>query len=383
MVISLKDGIKLVGVAIVCFCAVFVCTFFLNYYADAVGIADSITAELQTLYDAQIATAKVVCFVTGGVLCLIAVIMTVFYIKLFVDGNAKRFAVLKAMGYSDGRLAASFWVFGLSVLIGAALGCGAGYAIMPKIYELMTINGLPHIEIGFHAWVPVVLVLALSIVFAAISIGYARMALRKNIWAMMRGNNSKSSCGNNVTSKTKLSYKDRPFKTDMALSVLRSKKSSVFFVTLSSFCFSAMLQMGMSMRTLSSVTMGVIMFAIGMVLAVTTLIMAVTTVINRNALNIAVMKAFGYTVKERVLAVLIGYVPFAFLGFGLGTVYQYGLLKIMVEIVFSNVAAVPDYSFDVPMFFITLASFIVAYALTVAFYARRISKISVEIMSEE
>lgn len=377
MVISLKDGIKLVGVAIVCFCAVFVCTFFLNYYADAVGIADSITAELQPLYDAQIATAKVVCFITGGVLCLIAVIMTVFYIKLFVDGNAKRFAVLKAMGYSDGRIAVGFWVFGLSVLIGAALGYGAGYAIMPTIYDLLTINGLPSVKIGFHAWLPVALVLAPSLVFAAISCGYARLALRKNIWAMMKG-------GQNTVSKAKLSGKDRSFKTDMAMSVLRSKKSSVFFVTLSSFCFSAMLQMGMSMRTLSSVTMGLIMFAIGMVLAVTTLIMAVTTVINRNAANVAVMKAFGYTVKERVFAVLIGYVPFAFLGFGLGTVYQYGLLKIMVELVFSDVAAVPDYSFDVPMFFVTLAAFVVAYAAAVGYYSYRISKISVKkVMSEE
>ena len=376
MVVGLKDGIKLIGVAVVCFCAAFVCTFFLNYYVDASGIASSIIPELQPLYDAQMATAKLVCIISGGVLCVIAAVMTAFYIKLFIDGNAKRFAVLKAMGYSNGRIAAGFWVFGLSVFVGTAIGYGAGYIMMPTVYEGLTVNGLSPIEIGFHAWLPVALIFAPTVLFSAISCGYAMLALRKNITEMMKGGI--------VSSKIKPSVRERSFKTDMVFGVLRSKKSTVFFVALSCFCFSAMLQMGLSMRTLSSVTMGLIILLIGMAIAVTTLIMAVTTVINGNAANIAVMKAFGYSVKERVFAVLIGYVPFAFLGFAIGTVYQYGLLKIMVDLVFSDVSGVPDYSFDVAMFFVTLAAFIVAYALAVVYYSYRISKISAKkVMAEE
>ena len=78
MVISFKDGLKLFGIIIVVFCAVFVCTFFLNFYLDAVAIEDTVLPEQRALYDAQIATAKVVCGISGGFLALIAVVMVVF-----------------------------------------------------------------------------------------------------------------------------------------------------------------------------------------------------------------------------------------------------------------------------------------------------------------
>lgn len=84
MVISFKDSLKLFGIMIVVFCAVFVCTFFLNFYLDAIAIKDSVLPEQQVLYDAQLATAKVVCAISGGFLALVAVVMVVFYVKLYV-----------------------------------------------------------------------------------------------------------------------------------------------------------------------------------------------------------------------------------------------------------------------------------------------------------
>ncbi len=132
------------------------------------------------------------------------------------------------------------------------------------------------------------------------------------------------------------------------------------------------------MRTLSSELMGGMIFAIGVVLSATAMIMAVTTVITRNSRNIAVMKACGYSVKQCAVAVLCGYIPFAVLGFAIGTVYQYGLLKIMCDILFADVAIVPDYSFDVPMFFATLAAFMISYSATMLYYARKIDKVSLK-----
>ena len=59
MVVSIKDGFRLIGVAIVTFCAVFVCTFFLNFYLDAVKIKTTINdPDVMVLYNAQITTAK-------------------------------------------------------------------------------------------------------------------------------------------------------------------------------------------------------------------------------------------------------------------------------------------------------------------------------------
>ena len=40
MMVSFKDGLKFIGISIVCFCAVFVCTFFLNYYIDILPLKD-------------------------------------------------------------------------------------------------------------------------------------------------------------------------------------------------------------------------------------------------------------------------------------------------------------------------------------------------------
>ena len=95
------------------------------------------------------------------------------------------------------------------------------------------------------------------------------------------------------------------------------------------------------------------------------------------------MKTFGYSLKECALTVLGGYHIFALIGFAVGTVYQYVLLSLMVNIVYKNVAAVPDYNFNLPVFFITLAAFIVFYEAVMLFYTIKINKISVkEVMAE-
>ncbi|MDE6029064.1 MAG: FtsX-like permease family protein [Clostridiales bacterium] len=378
MVIGLKDGAKLFGISVVCFCAVFVCTFFLNYYIDARAIDGVVSGELRVLYDANMTSAKFTCAITGGVLCLIAVVMTVFYVKLFIDGNAKRFGILKAMGYSDTKIALSFWVFGLSTFIGAAIGYGAGHAVMPLIYREMTVDGLPAIAIGYHAELLVALVIAPTVAFSALACLYARLALRRNAVAMIKGVRSAAKY------KRRSSGKQRGFLVDMSLSVLVGKKSVTFFVAFACFCYSAMVQMGLVMSDLSSIIMGVMILVIGVVLGVTALFMAITTAINANKSNIAVMKAFGYSAKERSLALLVGYVPFALFGFALGTVYQHVLLTVMVNVVFGDVATVAAYRFGAGYFFITLGSFVVLYAGAMAAYAVRISRVPIkEIMASE
>ena len=141
--------------------------------------------------------------------------------------------------------------------------------------------------------------------------------------------------------------------------------------------------MGASMKELSTTEMGTMILLIGIVLAVTTLFMAITSILKGNIKNISIMKAFGYSMKEYSVAVLAGYNIFAFIGFAVGTLYQYGLLKLMVEVVYNDVGSVPDYNFNVSVFFITLAIFIVLFEGVMAFYAYRMSRISVkEVMTE-
>ncbi|MDE6104771.1 MAG: FtsX-like permease family protein, partial [Clostridia bacterium] len=260
MVVSFKDSLKLIGILVVSFCAVFVCTFFLNFYLDAVKIENLITEQTRALYDAQLATAKFTCAISGGFLAAIAVVMLVFYIKLYIDSHLKQIGILKAMGYSNGKIASKFWVFGFSVFVGVVLGFAAGFAAMPMIYKSLTIDGLPHIEIGFHIVLPIVLIAVPTIVFSAISCGYAYFALRRRVSSMLRGElRSKPE----KSKKIKADNKERPFLVEMGFKTLGGKKSLAFFVAFACFCYSAMVQMGCSMEDLSTETMGIMILVIG------------------------------------------------------------------------------------------------------------------------
>lgn len=186
MVVSIKDALKFVGIIIVAFCAVFVCTFLLNFYLDALKIEYLITEDNQPLYDAQLSTAKFASALSGSCLTLIALIMLLFYIKLYIDNNMKKLGILKAMGYSNGKIALKFLIFGISVFIGAAFGFGMGFAVMPFIYKALIVDGLPEISITFHVGLLFALVVAPTVIFSLLSCGYAYLSLRRPVSCMLR-----------------------------------------------------------------------------------------------------------------------------------------------------------------------------------------------------
>lgn len=384
MVVSIKDSVKLAGISVICFCAVFVCTFFINYCVDAAAVADSVTQEMSALYQGQLATAKFSCALSGGCLSLIAFVMLVFYIKLYIDGHGRQLGILKAMGYKNGEIALKFWVFGFGVLIGSALGCGAGYAAMPMIYSQMTVEGLT-IPVKFHFWLPIAMIALPTLVFSALSCGYARFALGRDVGSMLKGEvkKSKALSDKKLSEQNKASKTEKPraFLLDMGIKTLSSKKMLVFFIAFASFCFSAMAQMGGSMYDLNAAAMGPIILAIGLVLAVTVMLIAFTALFNANTKNLAIMKAFGYSARECAVTIFTGYIPFAFIGFGVGTAYQYAILRVMVNLFFKEYSLIFD--FDVAIFFITLAAFTVFYAAVMLFYFLKIKQISVKAVMAE
>ncbi len=378
MLVGIRDGIKLVGISIVAFCAVFVCAFFLNFYVDVQTVENAVTEQMRPLYEAQLATARFTCAITGGFLAVVAAVMLAFYIKLYVDGNGERIGILKALGYSDGRLALGFWVFGLSVLIGATAGLCVGYASMPAIYKQLTIDGLPNVPVRFNAWLPIALVIAPTALLTASACLYAYFYVRKPVMRLLRGRTDITKKSDKHKKSSRTISKDGRFLLQMCFAVLRSKKASVFFVAFSCFCFSAMVQMGASMYDMDSGTMGLMILLIGVTLAAVSMIMAVTTVVNGNAASIALMRAFGYSDGQCALSVLGGYTPFALIGFIVGTAYQYGLLRIMVDLLFADVAEMPAYSYDVALTFIVFAVFAAAYAAVMGVYAVRLKRISIK-----
>ena len=141
--------------------------------------------------------------------------------------------------------------------------------------------------------------------------------------------------------------------------------------------------MSASMKDLSSFMMGAMIMLIGLVLSFTTLFLAITTVINGNTKTIAMMRVFGYSQKECCRALLGGYRPLSYIGFAIGTVYQYALLRIMVDIVFKDFEGIPEYKFDFPVMFLSLAAFILIYETLMRIYSGKIKDISIkEIMLE-
>ena len=378
MIVSIKDSVKLFGISIMTCCAVTVCNLFLNYYLDLTAIADLIdNPYAQMFYDAQIMKAKVVCAVSGGCLAITTVVMLFFYIKHYIDIHSKEIGILKALGYSDFKIAKGFSVFGLSVSIGCMTGYLLSFLLMPQFYELQNKDGyLPELSIRFHWILFVLLVIIPTVVFAMIAVCKSLLKLRQPCVNLLKGIVKTKGKSRNTRDK-------KTFVGEMRSSVLRSRKTLVFFIAFSSFCFSAMIQMSASMKDLSSEMMGLMIFVIGVVLAFTTLYIAVSTVIRSNQKNIAMMRMFGYKSEECKRSVLDGYRPAAYIGFVIGSVYQYGLLRVMVDIVFAGVEGVPEYKFDFPVCFITLGVFIVVYEGIMFAYGQAMKRIPLkQIMSE-
>lgn len=378
MIVSIKDIFKMIGMMIVSFCAVIVCAMFLNYYLDLKAVENLIITDASRIfYDALCSTSKVTSAVTGGCLLLTTVVLICFYIGHYIDTHQKQLGIMKALGYTRFAVASHFWVFGLPIFAGTALGYLGAHCLMPKLYEIQNKEGyLPDVPITFHLGLCILLVAVPTLFFSLLAIGYSYFKLRiPALWLMREQSVQKIVPAKKDT--------DMPFLQELEKSNVRQKKSLVFFITFAVFCFAAMTQMSCSMNELSSRMMAVMMMAIGIVLAIVTLFIATTSVVKANRKTITMMKVFGYSAKECGRAVLSGYRPWAYLGFVLGTIYQYGLLKLMVSIVFKDVESLPEYQFDVPVMLITLAAFLILYETIMFAYTKGMEKLSLkEIMLE-
>ena len=188
----------------------------------------------------------------------------------------------------------------------------------------------------------------------------------------------------NVKVKTGQGEKaDIPFLKDLGRVTLKSRKSLVFFVAFSAFCFSAMVQMSFSMTELASETFAVMVLSIGLILAFVTLFLSLSSVVAGNAKTIAMMRVFGYDDAVCSRYILGAYRPVSYIGFAIGTAYQYGLLRLTVSVVFADIENVPEYGFDFKALVITLITFVIVYELIMYLYSRRIKKLSLKsIMSE-
>lgn len=382
VLIGIKNASKFIGISVILCCAVLVCTMFLNFYLDIQSVEGELTTDVSVIfYNAQVSTAKVVCLVSGGCLLLTSVVMLMFYIKHYIDTHKKELGILKALGYSNLKVAKNFWVFGISAFIGTVTGFGGAFLLMPWFYALQNKdNMLPEVNLHFHPTVFIYFVIIPTVAFSLLAIGYAWYKLHTPVILLLKNTlyvTAKTSKHRNEKSR------EYSFTEDLKRNTLKSKKALVFFIVFASFCFSSMTQMSFSMKELSSEMMGIMILVIGLVLAFTTLFLSVTTVIKGNVKTIAMMRVFGYQQKECCKAILGGYRPMSYIGFAVGTVYQYALLRVMVDIAFRDFENVPVYKFDFPVMIISLVVFVAIYEILMYVCSEKIKDISIkEIMTE-
>ena len=383
MIVGIKDGIKLLGITIMSCCAVWVCALFLNYNIDLGNIGDEIVGEQALIaYDAFLSMGKVVSIVSGGCLLITSGIMLLFYIKNYIDTHKKELGILKALGYSDIKIASNFWVFACSVFLGTALGFSGASLMMPYFYRTQNEGGiLPEFVPQFHPMLFVALILIPTVAFGLLAIFYACIQLKRPTIDLLKEKMQVPHKA--IKTKRNNSVSEKPFLADVKSATLRSKKTLLFFVIFGAFCYSSMMQMAGSMDELASEMFAVMTFMIGMVLACMSLFLAVTSVLHGNTKTISMMRVFGYQSGECQKAVLGGYRIPAYIGFAIGTVYQYGLLKMVLTIIFKDWEDVPEYTFDVQLCIVVLISFIILYEALMYWYTRQIRKMSLKAVMME
>lgn len=379
MTVSFKDTLKFFGIIVAMACAALVCSMFLNYDVDLRGIESSIPPQSQELYEALKLNDIMVCAISGCCLVLTTGVMLVFYIGQYISSNSAKFGILKALGYSDWKIAIRCAVFGFCVFVGVVCGVALSWAIMPAFYRTQNQDQLiPEVILHFHPVILILILLLPTALFSILSVGVALVKLKLPVLSLIKGEGKPRKL-----KKIKQSKKNRSFIRELGVNVLNDKKMLAFFVAFGGFCFAAMTQMGLSMREYASDMMGIMIIIIGLVLALVSLYLAMSTVINGNKKKIAMLKVTGYSLKETAIAVLGLYHVPAFIGALIGSAYQYGILAVMVNIVFASFESTPKYSFDWAAFGICMAIFIVVYELFNVAYALSISKTSVKtIMSE-
>ncbi len=376
MVIGLKDTVKLFGISIIACCAVFVCTLFLSYNIDLAIIKDEITTEAgRTMYNAQVLMGRVIACVSGGCLIATSIVMLLFYIKNYINTHGKDLGILKALGYSNMSIAKHFWIFGLSIFVGCIVGYVIGYLYLPTFYQKQAPNTqtlIPTLKVQFHPLLLFFLVGVPTIAFSLLSVLFAYQKIKNPVLDLLR---EKQDLKFKINKNEK---QNMSFLKDLRSVTLKSRKSLVFFITFSSFCFSAMVQMSFSMKKIASETFAGMILSIGLILAFVTLFLSLSSVVKGNTKTIAMMRVFGYDDNTCSHYILGAYRLSSYIGFVIGTIYQYGLLKLMMSVVFENVENVPNYNFDLKAFIITMIIFVIIYELIMYLYSRGIKKLSIK-----
>lgn len=375
---SIKDLYRLVVVSIISFCAVFVTNLFLNFYLD-IRLLDQTNwlPEIRAAYDAQVAISWLIASISGAVLSLTSILLLFFYIRQFIDQHKPELGVLKALGYKNWEIARKFWLFSLLIGLGTGTGYFSSFVMMPHFYQLRNQSGvLPEITIRQHWPLFLFLVVLPTLAFSALAVLYASYCLRLPALDLLKRVSPSRKSPKRKT--VKQIRKGRPFLKDLSASLLWSRKLLIFFVIFGSMCFSAMIQLSFGMKELTDETIQIMMMSIGTVLSVAILYLSLGVLLQENQETLAIMKVFGYSRNECHKSLFAPYRILAFLGFVLGTGYQYGIMQLLLRLMEKSIAQKVDYDFDFGVCLMTLLVFVLVYEGLIYLSNRRLDQLTIK-----
>ena len=361
MIVEVKDLKKAIAVVIISFCAVFVTTLFFNFYLDLKDL-DITTLNLiqKKFYDTQLIVSKFVIIVTGVILSISSAIMLLFYIKQHIDQSKHKIGILKALGYSNMFISKNFSVFSLLIFLGTFLGFGSSYLLMPKFYESRNKdNILTNLTIDFHLQPLIYLVLLPTLLFLILSMMYVLLKLNVPTTVLLKQLELK----NKIIKKRKLKIQEK---------FIKELETLIFFIIFAAMSFSSMIQMSLGMRDFVDTIIRMIMTVIGVILSLSILLITLEVIVSNNKKNISILNIMGYSVSECSQIVLSKYRIVALIGFIIGTVYQYVLIKVLLIKLSKELDSQVVYNFDYLSLLISLVLFILIYELFIRYYYKKI-----------
>ena len=281
------------------------------------------------------------------------------------------------MGYKNWEVARKFWRFSLPIGLGTGTGYFSSFIMMPHFYQLRNQSGvLPEITIRQHWSLFLFLVVLPTLAFAALAVLYASYCLHLPALDLLkRVSSSQKSPKRKAGKKIR---KDRPFLKDLSDSLLWSRKLLIFFVIFGSMCFSAMIQLSFGMKELTDETIQIMMMSIGTVLSVAILYLSLGVLLQENQETLAIMKVFGYSRNECHKSLFAPYRILAFLGFVLGTGYQYGIMQLLLRLMEKSIAQKVDYDFDFGVCLMTLLVFVSVYESLIYLSNKRLDQLTIK-----
>lgn len=382
MVLSKKEILKISAVAITLGAAVFVVNMFLNYLVDLSDLKEDIPSMYADDFDTMYSMCVSVAEICGGMMAATATLMTIFFVLNYVDQHSSQLGILKALGYSSESIALRLWPFPIGAFLGSLLGYLLSAAFFPLFYDAQN-NGVAFtVEEEWHLILILPLTLIPAMIIALVTFLSAIAKLQKSALSLITGKDDKQKKAKASKDIAKPS-KDRPFLKQMPISVLKSRKMLIFFALFASFCFTGNLQVAMSMKPYTSDVMRWMMIIIASIIAAMAHLLSMSSLIAGNRRSISLMRLMGYTQKECRKAVLDVYRPFAYGGVIIGSLYAYGLMYYMVNVLFKDVEGVEPYSFDWIALLISTAIFAVVYEISIYLFSKKIEKIDPKLIMME